>query len=447
MSSPAKTSYAKSGEVYVAYQVTGKGPVDLLLAPGFISHLEHSWEEPQLARWQLAMSQFARFIRFDKRGTGLSDRSVGIPHLDERMDDIRAVLDAVGSSKAALMGVSEGGPMSILFAATYPERVSALILCGTYAHHLSAGPALGQDRDREYHRLVDEHWGTGESLSWFGPGSAKDPQFRDWWARLERLSSSPSAVLNLRRMNQELDVRHILPAIQVPTLVLHRRQDCRISFEAGKYLADHIPGAKLVELPEQDHLYWVGEGGQRVVEETQRFLLGTSPARETDRILSTVLFTDIVDSTKQAAAMGDRSWQSLRQAHDLMARSHIQRFRGREIKSTGDGFLAIFDGPARAVRCALGIVQAVSPLGIAVRAGLHTGEIELSDSDVSGVAVHTAARVSQMAAGGAVLVSSTVKDLVAGAGIRFGDLGPQCFKGLDEPIRVFRAEPPAGPAS
>jgi len=438
MSSPAKTSYAKSGEVYVAYQVTGKGPVDLLLAPGFISHLEHSWEEPQLARWQLAMSQFARFIRFDKRGTGLSDRSVGIPHLDERMDDIRAVLDAVGSTKAALMGVSEGGPMAILFAATYPERVSALILCGTYAHHLSAGPALSRDRDGDYHRLVNEHWGTGGSLFWFGPRSAKDPQFRDWWARLERLSSSPSAVLNLRRMNQELDVRDILPAIRAPTLVLHRREDCRIHFEAGRYLADHIPGAKLVELPEQDHLYWVGEGGRRAVEETQRFLLGTSPTRESDRILSTVLFTDIVDSTTHAAAMGDRGWQSLRQAHDLMARAQIQRFRGREIKSTGDGFLAIFDGPARAVRCALGIVEGVSPLGIAVRAGLHTGEIELAESDVSGLAVHTAARVSQMAQGGAVLVSSTVKDLVAGSGLTFGDAGEHDLKGIPDRWHLYR---------
>jgi class 3 adenylate cyclase len=432
-----ETHYAKSSDVFIAYQVTGRGSIDLMLAPGFISHLDHAYEEPQLARWLHDVSSFCRLIRFDKRGTGLSDRGVGIPHLEERMDDIRAVLDAVGSNKTALIGVSEGGPMSILFAATFPERVSALILYGCYAYAPTDVPFLTDPYSPQFEQLVTEAWGTAKTLPDFAPNAANDPQFRDWWARYERLSASPSGIINLRRMNAEIDVRHVLPTVRVPTLILHRRRDCNILFEAGQRLAEQIPGATFVELPGEDHLFWVGEAGRRSVAEVQKFLLGDRAIPDTDRVLATVLFTDIAASTQQAAAMGDANWSNLLDVHRMLVRKQLQRFRGREIETTGDGFLSTFDGPARAIRCAHEIVREAASLGTSVRAGLHTGEVELSASEVRGIAVHMAARVSQMAAADQILVSSTVKDLVAGAGLRFEGLGEKTFKGLEEPVRVF----------
>jgi class 3 adenylate cyclase/pimeloyl-ACP methyl ester carboxylesterase len=431
-----ETRYVQSGEVFVAYQITGQEAPDLLMAPGFVSHLEQAWESPNGARFLHGLGAFSRLIRFDKRGTGLSDRGVGIPHLDERIDDIRAVLDAAHSAKAYLLGISEGGPMSILFAATYPDRVAGLILFGTYAR--TVGASVAYDDLPAYEQSIRESWGTGKDLPAFAPSAAGDPAAIQGYAKFERLSASPSDVINLVRMNKEIDVRHILPSVRVPTLVIHRRDDVRIRSLAGRELAERIPGAHYVELPGNDHVYW-GPGQERIVEEIQQFMGAAPGTVDIDRILSTVLFTDIVDSTKRAAAAGDRQWRSTLEAHHAAVRSQLQRHRGREVKTTGDGFLALFDGPARAVRCAQEIVRAVRPLDIEVRAGVHTGEVEMMGDDVGGIAVNIAARVAQRAHASEVLASSTVKDLVAGAGLKFVEHGPAELKGLAEPIRLFSA--------
>jgi len=431
-----ETHYVTSGEVFVAYQISGQSGPDLLVAPGFVSHLEQMWENPNAARLFHALGGFSRLIRFDKRGTGLSDRGVGIPHLDERIDDIRAVLDAAKSERAFLFGISEGGPMAMLFAATYPERVAGLILFGTYARAI--GASVPQDDLAAAEREVRENWGTGRSLSGFAPSAASNPAAVANFAKFERLSASPSDVIHLLRMNSEIDVRAILPTIRVPTLVIHRRDDVRVRSQAGRELAATIPGARYVELPGSDHVPG-GTDQDRIVEEIRQFM-GASPASaEVDRVLSTVLFTDIVDSTRRAAAAGDRQWRSTLEAHHAVVRSQLQRHRGREVKTTGDGFLALFDGPARAVRCAQEIVKAVRPLEIEVRAGVHTGEVEMMGDDVGGIAVHIAARVAQKANASEVLVSSTVKDLVAGAGLKFVEQGPAELKGLSEPMRLFGA--------
>jgi pimeloyl-ACP methyl ester carboxylesterase len=437
-----RTQYAKSGDVFVAYQVTGRGSIDLLLAPGGFSHLDHTWEEPELARFIHELGSFTRLICFDKRGTGLSDRTVGMPHLEERIDDIRAVLDAVQSKQAALIGISEGGAMAILFAATYPERVSALILDAAFscAHmevpHLAANNPEGE-------KAIIQNWGTGETLARFAPSRADDPHMREWWATLERISVSPSAIINLRRMNAGIDIRHVLPAIRVPTLVLHRRDDRVVPLRAAEALAEQIPGATLVAMEGEDHLAWIGANGRQVVAETRKFLLGNTPAQESDRVLATVMFTDIVDSTKRAAAMGDTDWRNLLDTSRTLVRNQLSRFRGREIETTGDGFLATFDGPARAIRCAHEIVRTSKGIGISVRTGLHTGEVELSNDEVRGIAVHMAARVSQTAGPDEVVVSNTVKDLVAGSGLTFESLGTRSFKGFSEPAAIFRANAPA----
>jgi pimeloyl-ACP methyl ester carboxylesterase len=432
----AETRYVTSGEVFVAYQTSGQEAPDLLLTPGFVSHLEHAWETPNGARFFNGLGAFSRLIRFDKRGTGLSDRGVGIPHLDERIDDMRAVLDAAGSKRAWLMGVSEGGPMSILFAATYPDRVAGLILFGTYAR--AVGASVTQDDLAASERGVRENWGTGKSLPDFIPSAAGNVAATASWAKFERLSASPSDVINLLRMNNEIDVRHVLPSIRVPTLVMHRRDDVRVRSLAGRELAAGIPDARYIELPGSDHVVWVDDQ-ERVIEEIRKFM-GAAPAVvEIDRVLSTVLFTDIVDSTKRAVSAGDRQWRSTLEAHHAAVRSQLQRHRGREVKTTGDGFLALFDGPARAVRCAQEIVKAVRPLDLEVRAGVHTGEVEMMGDDVGGIAVHIAARVAQRAHASEVLASSTVKDLVAGAGLTFVEQGPAELKGLSEPIRLFSA--------
>jgi class 3 adenylate cyclase len=431
-----ETRYAQSGDIYIAYQISGQDGPDLLAAPGFISHLEHAWEDPNSARLQHALGAFSRLIRFDKRGTGLSDRSVGIPHLDERMDDIRAVLDAAGSQRAFLFGVSESGPMSILFAATYPERVAGLVLFGTYAR--TVGASVPFDDLAATERGIRQNWGTGNAAAGLAPSLARDPAFVQWWAKNERLGASPSDVINLFRMNREIDVRHVLPAIRVPTLVIHRRDDRRVRSAAGRELAASIPNARYVELPGSDHLPSASDQ-ESIVAEIRAFM-GVAPGVvEADRVLATVLFTDIVDSTAKAAAAGDRNWRAILEAHHTAIRSQLQRHRGREVKTTGDGVLAVFDGPARAVRCAQEIVRAVRPLDIEVRAGLHTGEIELMGDDVGGIAVHIAARVAQHAQASEVLASSTVKDLVAGAGLTFVEQGPTELKGLAEPMRLFSA--------
>jgi class 3 adenylate cyclase len=431
-----ETRYAQSGEVYIAYQISGQDGPDLLAAPGFISHLEHTWEEPIAARFQHALGAFSRLICFDKRGTGLSDRSVGVPHLDERMDDIRAVLDASGSQRAFLFGISEGGPMSILFAATYPDRVAGLILFGTYAR--AVGASVGQDDPAASEQAVRANWGKAKAVAGFAPSRAGDPAFVDWFAKYERLSASPSDVINLQRMNREIDVRHVLSAIRVPTLVIHRRDDVRIRSSAARELADLIPTARYVELPGSDHMPWTVDQ-EPIVREIRAFMGAAPGAVEADRVLATILFTDIVDSTAKAVASGDRNWRAILEAHHTAIRSQLQRHRGREVKTTGDGVLALFDGPARAVRCAQEIVRAVRPLDIEVRAGLHTGEVEVMGDDVGGIAVHIAARVAQRARASEVLASSTVKDLVAGAGLTFVEQGPVELKGISEPMRLYSA--------
>ena len=432
-----KTQYAKSGDVRIAYQVVGDGPFDLVFVPGFISNLDVAWEEPYRARVWTRLAAFARLIMFDKRGTGLSDRTVGVPTLEERMDDVRAVMDAVGSQQAALFGISEGGAMSVLFAATYPERTRALVLYGTYGHFSSW--VVPPDRIEAALDRMEKNWGTGESLRLFAPSVASDETFKLSWARFERLGASPSAVVALMRMNSEIDVRPILPSIRVPTFIIHRQGDVRVNVEAGRFMARQIPNAKYLELPGSDHMLWTGET-ERVLDEVEEFLTGSRSAIESDRVLATVLFTDIVNSTKRAETIGDRAWHDVLDRHNALVRREISRHRGHEVRTMGDGFLATFDGPARSIRCALAINEGVEALGLQVRAGLHTGEVEMADDDLSGIAVHIASRVATMAKPGQVLVSNTVRDLVAGSNIRFHDEGSHSLKGLTESVRLFAAE-------
>src|SRR5579862_6127465 len=431
---PPETRYAKSGDVHIAYQVIGSGPLDLVWVYGAASNIELQWEFSEYARFASRLASFCRLICFDKRGTGASDRGSGIATLEERIDDVRAVMDATGSQRAALLGQSEGGPMSILFAATHPERISALVLFGSFAYSLarSMPPEQYQARVDQFER----NWGTGMYLQYMAPSKLSDEAFRRAWPRYERQCASPSAIVALQQMNREIDVRHILPTIRVPTLVLHRSGDSNVQVDRARDLAEHIPGAKWVEFPGSDHLPWVGDSDP-IVDEIEVFLTGSRHEVDADRVLATVLYTDIVDSTKRAAELGDRQWRSLLDQHDEAVRAQIGRFRGHEIKSLGDGFLATFDGPARAVRCAAAIAGSVEPLGLTVRSGLHTGEIELNRDDIGGIAVHTAARVVAMAGPGETLVSSTVRDLVAGSGLRFEDRGLHALRGLPEEVHLY----------
>jgi pimeloyl-ACP methyl ester carboxylesterase len=429
-SAPPETRYAKSGDVNIAYQVAGEGPLDLVLVHGFISHLELDWQESRMAHFLERLASFSRLILFDKRGTGLSDRPGGLPDLETRMGDVQAVMDAVGSERAALFGYSEGGPMSCLFAATYPERTSALVLYGTYAKRCEPDEdypwVVTWDERRAYAAQLEREWGTEADLGTMIPNA--DPIMRRWWAARARASASPGAARDLILMNSQIDARPVLPAISVPTLVLHRTGDLDSHLEEGRYLAERIPGARFVELSGEVHVPWID--GDQVVDEVEEFLTGTRPAREPDRVLATVLFTDIVGSSQRAAELGDRAWRELLGAHHAAVRRQLDRFQGREVDTAGDGFLATFDGPARAVRCGYAIRDAVGELGLEVRAGLHTGEVELADDKVTGIAVHTGARVAGLAAPGEVLVSGTVKDLVAGSGLQFEDRGEHELKGV-----------------
>ena len=436
--SPPETRYAKSGDVSIAYQVSGSGPLDLIFVPGFVSNLDVHWETPGWSDLFARLGRFSRLVRFDKRGTGLSDRVPGIPHLDVRMDDVRAVMDAAGLTRAAIFGVSEGGPMSLLFAATYPQRVQALVLYGSFARHPSLTDKAVLARNIEQ---VERLWGTGEFMARnMLPTRTRDETLIRKLALIERQSASPSAVIAIMRMNSEIDARDILPAVRTPTLALHRSGDTRVLFEGGRYIAEHVPGAKLVTLPGENHLF-IDEPAivQRMADEIEEFLTGTRQDFESDRVLATVMFTDIVDSTRRAAELGDRQWRTLVERHDGIVREQLARFRGHEVKSLGDGFLATFDGPARAVRCATTIAKAIHPLGIDVRAGLHTGEIELKAGDIGGIAVHIAARVAAAAGPGIALVSSTVRDLVTGSGLRFEDRGRHNLKGLPEDMQLYAA--------
>jgi pimeloyl-ACP methyl ester carboxylesterase/class 3 adenylate cyclase len=431
------TRYAKSGDVHVAYQIFGNGPVDLIYIPGFVSHLENLWEQPDLARWLLRLARFARVIMFDKRGTGLSDRMGELPSFDQRMDDLRAVMDAAGIECAAMLGLSEGGPLAMLFAATYPDRCRALALYGTFARFASWIPTA--ERLQAMLDYIDKDWGSGVTAGRFAPSRRNDPAFQQWMGRFERLGASPAAAMALMRMNSQVDVTGILSAIRVPTMVIHRTDDQVVAVEGGRFLAEHIPGARYVELPGIDHFVFIGDNTSEIGDQIEEFLTGSTTAAEMDRVLATVLFTDIVGSTAHAEQLGDQRWRDLLDAHHATVRRELVRFRGTEVKSLGDGFLAVFDGPARAIRCASGITEAVRALGIEVRTGLHTGEVQVGEDDVRGIAVHIAARVAALAGVGEVLVSRTVRDLVAGSGIRFIERGRHSLHGLQETMELYGA--------
>jgi pimeloyl-ACP methyl ester carboxylesterase len=433
-----ETHYAKSGDVHIAYQVFGEGPLNLVFVPPFVSNLEVYWEERDWARWLNRMGSYARVAMFDKRGTGLSDRVSDIPGLDQRMDDLRAVMDAVGMEQAAIFAMSEGGPLSAMFAATYPQRCRALVICGGFARFASWFPT--DEAVAQFLAYIEHAWGSGGSVPFFAPSLANRPGGQQWWARFERQGASPGAGTNLVRMNSQIDISGILPTIRVPTLIIHRTEDVTINVEGGRYLAEHIPGARYIELPGKDHPPWIGDNGDEIADAIQEFLTGSRAAVEVDRVLATVLFTDIVGSTEKAAALGDRRWRNLLDDHHLTIRRNLSRFRGNEVKTTGDGILATFDGPARGVRCACTIAEEIRPLGIDVRAGLHTGECEIMGRDVGGIAVHIGARVASLAGAGQVLVSRTVKDLVAGSGLRFADRGNQTLKGVPGEWQIYAAE-------
>ncbi len=420
---PPETRYAKAGELSIAYQVVGEGPFDLVWAPAWVSHVEEAWEEPTLARFLERLASFSRLVLFDKRGTGMSDRPPdGLPPtLEERMDDMRAVLDSAGSERAALVGASEGGSLSVLFAATYPERTSALVGIGIFARRRPADDypwAPSVEAREAFLASIERDWGGEMDVRDLAPEVADDPAFRTRLIRYLRRSASPGAALALARMNTDIDVRAVLPAISVPTLIVHRVGDRDASVEEGRWIAAQIPGARFVELPGSAHLPWVGDQ-DGLLDEVEEFLTGVPRGPEPARLLATVLFTDIVGSTERAVELGDRRWAGLVEAHHAAVRRELARFRGREIDTAGDGFFAAFDGPARAVRCALAIRAAVRELGLELRAGVHTGECEVVGAGLRGIAVHTGARVAARAKPGEVLVSRTVTDLVAGSGLEF----------------------------
>jgi pimeloyl-ACP methyl ester carboxylesterase len=436
--------YAKSGDVSIAYQVIGDGPIDVILVLGFATHLDLQWEMPAFVGFFERIASFARLIVFDKRGNGLSDPVSDAPTLEERIDDVRAVMDAAGSERAALFGISEGGPMSILFAATHPERVSSLVLHGAMGRTTWAPDypwAVPAEALRESAaEFIAPFWGqpSDAMLDLFAPSLAGDPAAREWIAKMERSAASPSMVQQIFEMFLDIDVRDVLPAIHVPTLVLHRRGDRVVNRRAGEELAAQIPDARYVELPGIDHLPWAGDA-EDVLGEIEEFLTGARTSPEPDRVLATVMFTDIVGSTERAAHLGDSRWRELLAAHQTAVRRELTRFRGHEVKTLGDGYLATFDGPARAIRCGQAIAQTASSTGLEVRIGLHSGEVEMMDGDVGGIAVHIAARVGALAGAGEVLVSSTVKDLVAGSGIGFEDRGTRQLKGISDEWRLFAA--------
>lgn len=442
--------YAQSGRVNIAFGVVGDGPFDLVFIIGSVfTALENAWDGPPRDFFS-RLATFSRLIVFDKRGTGLSDRVTGVPDLETRMDDVRAVMDAADSKRAAIMGVSEGGPMTVLFAATYPERIGAAILYGTGASFRRTDDYPWPISNEE--RLVaaeerERSWGdpryVDDMLEGFAPSLAHDPAVKKWWARYTRTSASPFAAGNLMRMNAELDVRHVLPTLRVPTLILHRRDEESVSIEEARYMAKRIPGAELVELPGRDHAYFVNS--EVIAGEVERFTRGVWDRGEweqvdTNRVLATVLFTDIVGSTAKAAELGDAGWRSLVQQHHATVRRLIARFRGTELDTAGDGFFATFDGPARAIRCACAITEAVRQLGLTVRSGLHSGECERMDGKVVGIAVHIGARVAAEAQPGEVLVSSTVKDLVSGSGLQFRDRGVVALKGVPTEWRLYSVD-------
>jgi pimeloyl-ACP methyl ester carboxylesterase len=439
---PPEIRFAKSGDVNIAYQVVGDGPLDLVLVHGWVQSFDPGWEIEPIERFYRRLASFSRLILFDKRGTGLSDRVPpdALPTLETRMDDMRAVMDEVGVQRAAVLGHSEGGSMCALFAATYPERTQALVMSGSAARTRWAPDyPIGATDDAiiELETAILENWGVEvirSLLRQMGPSIADDEELVQAHTRAALRAASPAAAAALTRMSAMIDIRHVLPAIRVPTLVLHRADE--VLAEASRYVGERIPGARVVELPGGDHMPWLGDQ-DAALDEIEEFLTGVRPHPALDRVLATVLFTDIVGSTELAADLGDRRWRELLEQHNALVRRELGRFRGRELNTAGDGFLATFDGPGRAVVCAVSIRDRARALGLQIRFGLHTGELELAGSDVRGIAVHTGARVAAKAEPGEVLASSTVKDLVAGSGLEFEDRGSHELKGVPGEWRLY----------
>ena len=430
--------YAKSGALSIAYQVTGSGPRDLVLISGFVSHLELDWAEPRHAHFLERLGSFGRLIRFDKRGTGLSDRPGGLPDLETRMDDVRAVMDAVGSERAVLFGYSEGGPMAVLFAATYRERTAALVLYGTYARRLASedypwGRTLEQRA--AYAAQIENEWGWAADMHSMCPSA--DAALARWWGERARAAASPGAARALIEMNSLMDVRSSLPAVRVPTLVLHRRGDRDLRVEEGRYVAEHIKGAKFIELAGQDH--FVAIDPDQIIDPVEAFVTGHQPVGADNRTLATILFVDIVELTRKAIALGDSKWAAALSSFQRSAAGQVERHAGRVISTTGDGLVGAFDGPARAVRCGCAIRDLARALDLGLRCGVHTAEIELRGTDIAGIGVLICARISERADPGEVWVSRTVKDLVAGSGLSFEERGDYDLKGIDDMWALYAA--------
>jgi pimeloyl-ACP methyl ester carboxylesterase len=439
MGVPPLTRYAVADGVHIAYQTIGDGPRDLLFVPGFVSNVEHWWDEPAATRFFERLAAFSRVILFDKRGTGLSDRVADVAVLERRVDDLTVVLDAVGAGHAVVVGASEAGPTCAVFAATHPERVSALVLVGAMARWTSA-PDYPWARSALTYKMVmrtmQASWGTGITMPLYAPSRWADAGLRSWWARLERTGAGPGALHALLEANMNLDVRPVLPSIRVPTLVLHSAGDRAVKIGGSRYIASVIPDAKFVQLPGSDHVFF-GSDSDALLVEIQEFVTGVRPPPGADRVLATVLFADLVGSTELLARIGDERWRSLLAEFRRLVRTELGRSGGREIDNPGDGFLASFDGPARAVRCALAIRAALGSIDLSVRQGLHTGEVEIVGAKLEGLAVHLGARVAGAASGGEILVSSTVKDLVAGSGLRFTDRGTHQLKGVPDEWHLY----------
>ena len=436
-----RVRYARIDNIYIAYRIFGDGPRDIVLIPGTLSHAELFWEFPPNEYLLKRLTSFTRVIVFDKRGQGLSDR-VAEQTLEERAGDVRAVMDAAGSERASICGWSEGGPMSLMFAATYPERISSLVLAGTFASIKAEPWCVDEEQWTEFLREMENGWGEGILVPINAPSRRKDEALIRWFARLERATATPRAILELMRANYEIDVRHLLSSIRAPTLILHRVGDRTVPIAAGRYLAEHIPGAKFVELPGDDHMLQAYDQPvlDVLIDEIEEFITGARQRPEPDRMLATVMFTDIVDSTTRAAALGDSAWRDLLTQYYAAVRSELEASRGREVNTAGDGLFATFDGPARAIRCAAAIRRRVGSLGLQVRTGLHTGECEVIGDDITGIAVHIGSRVAAMAGAGEILVSSTVKDLVAGSRLTFSDRGTHSLKGLPGEWHLFAVE-------
>jgi pimeloyl-ACP methyl ester carboxylesterase len=426
------TQYTSVGDITIAYQVVGDGPIDLVYSQGWLTNIEYAWESPQYADFLTKLSHFSRLIFFDKRGTGLSERDVGFPTLEQRTDDITAVLDAVGSEKASLLGVSEGGNMSAMFAATYPERTNALVLYGSSARGSSASDYPYGFKPESIDDMVaymHQNWGKPFDLQEAAPSVAENKAASEWWGAYLRHSASPKTAELITRLNAQLDTRDVLPLVDCPTLVINRENDVWHTADEARFVADLIPNSTLKLIPGVDHLPWYGDQDQ-LISEIQNFLIGHKAAPPTDRVLLTILMTDIVGSTERAATLGDRRWRALLDQHDELVRSRVESHGGRTINTTGDGFITAFTGPTRAINCAESLLYEISSLGMDIRAGIHTGECEQRGSDIGGLAVHIAARVMDSASAGQVLTSSTVKDLTVGSGIEFKPTGTETLKGI-----------------